>query len=119
MIKIKNGNWINLESKTIEVKDIEIQSTNNSTIDGSNKYFMPGLVDMHTHITPTSAKHYLYSGVTSVRNTSGNYELIQMIDDVAPNVYATYRFIDGDPGLWGPTSYGNISTNDIGRAEVR
>lgn len=116
MIKIKSVNFVNLENKNIEIKDVEIQSNTDSTIDGSNKYLMPGLVDMHTHITSASAKHYLYSGVTSVRNTGGNYEIIQMMDDAAPNVYATYRFIDGDPGLWGPTSYGNISTNDIDTA---
>src|SRR5690625_794613 len=74
---------------------------------------MPGLVDMHTHISSTSAKYYLYNGVTSVRNTGGNFEMLNLLDDVSPKVYATYRFIDGEPGLWGPTSYGNISTNDI------
>ncbi|CDZ99001.1 hypothetical protein BN1048_00120 [Jeotgalicoccus saudimassiliensis] len=113
MIEIINVNWINLEDKKIEVKDVNIPSEDNLEIDGSGKFLMPGLVDMHTHITPTSAKHYLYSGVTSVRNTGGNFEMLNLIDDVTPNVYATYRFIDGEPGLWGPTSYGNISTNDI------
>ncbi|MFB9860154.1 hypothetical protein ACFPFV_11555 [Salinicoccus siamensis] len=116
MIKVKNVNWIDLDKGTIEVKDVELRSGDDKEIDGTQKYLMPGLVDMHTHITPVSAKHYLASGVTSVRNTGGNYELIQMMDDVAPHVYATYRFIDGDPGLWGPTSYGNVSTNDINTA---
>ena len=113
MIEIKNVNWVNLEDKKIEVKDVSISSEDKLEIDGTGKFLMPGLVDMHTHISPTSAKHYLYSGVTSVRNTGGNFELLNLIDDVSPKVYATYRFIDGEPGLWGPTSYGNISTNDI------
>ena len=113
MIEIKNVNWINLENKKIEVKDVSISSEDKLEIDGTGKFLMPGLVDMHTHISPTSAKHYLYSGVTSVRNTGGNFEMLNLIDDVTPSVYATYRFIDGEPGLWGPTSYGNISTNDI------
>ena len=116
MIEIKNVNWINLENKKIEVKDVSISSEDKLEIDGTGKFLMPGLVDMHTHISPTSAKHYLYSGVTSVRNTGGNFELLNLIDDVSPSVYATYRFIDGEPGLWGPTSYGNISTNDIDTA---
>lgn len=113
MIEIKNVNWVNIEDKKIEVKDVSISSEDKLEIDGTGKFLMPGLVDMHTHISPTSAKHYLYSGVTSVRNTGGNFELLNLIDDVSPKVYATYRFIDGEPGLWGPTSYGNISTNDI------
>lgn len=116
MIEIKNVTWINLEDKKIEVKDVIITSEEDFEIDGTGKYLMPGLVDMHTHITPTSAKHYLYSGVTSVRNTGGNFEMLNLIDVVSPKVYATYRFIDGEPGLWGPTSYGNISTNDIDTA---
>ncbi|MBY8909282.1 hypothetical protein K6L05_05695 [Salinicoccus roseus] len=116
MIKINSVNWIDIENGKIEVRDMEIPAEADAVIDGAGKYMMPGLVDMHTHISPLSAKHYLASGVTSVRNTGGNYELIQMVDDVAPNTYATYRFIDGDPGLWGPTSYGTVSTNDRGTA---
>lgn len=116
MYTINNVNFINLNKKKIEVKDIDIPSDENKTIDGTGKYLMPGLVDMHTHITPASAKHYLLSGVTTVRNTGGNYQFIQSIDTVSPDIYATYRFIDGDPGLWGPTSYGSISTNDINTA---
>ena len=116
MIKINSVNWIDIENGKIEERDMEIPSEADAVIDGAGKYMMPGLVDMHTHISPLSAKHYLASGVTSVRNTGGNYELIQMVDDMAPNTYATYRFIDGDPGLWGPTSYGTVSTNDMDTA---
>ncbi|WP_434122015.1 amidohydrolase family protein [Salinicoccus roseus] len=112
MIKINSVNWIDLKDGKIEMRDVEIPSEADAVIDGAGKYMMPGLVDMHTHISPLSAKHYLASGVTSIRNTGGNYELIQVVDDVAPNTYATYRFIDGNPGLWGPTSYGTVSTND-------
>lgn len=116
MIEIKNVNWINLEDKKIEVRDVSIPSEDNLNIDGTGKFLMPGLVDMHTHVSAASARHYLYSGVTSVRNTGGNFELLNLIEEVSPKVYATYRFIDGEPGLWGPTSYGNISTNDIDTA---
>ncbi|MCG7332608.1 amidohydrolase family protein [Salinicoccus roseus] len=116
MIRINSVNWIDLKNGKIEMRDVEIPSEADAVIDGAGKYMMSGLVDMHTHISPLSAKHYLASGVTSVRNTGGNYELIQMVDDMAPNTYATYRFIDGDPGLWGPTSYGTVSTNDMDTA---
>ena len=67
MIKITDVNYIDLENKMTEVKDVHIPSNINKEIDGRNKYILPGLVDMHTHITPNSAKHYLHSGVTSVR----------------------------------------------------
>ena len=84
MIKITDVNYIDLENKMIEVKEVHIPSNINKEIDGRNKYILPGLVDMHTHITPNNAKHYLYSGVTSVRNTGGNYELIEHIDSISP-----------------------------------
>ncbi|WP_213809911.1 hypothetical protein [Jeotgalicoccus sp. WY2] len=86
MIEIKNVSWVNLEDKKIEVKDVSIPSEDNLNIDGTGKFLMPGLVDMHTHITPTSARHYLYSGVTSVRNTGGNFEMLNLIDDVPPKI---------------------------------
>lgn len=89
MIKITDVNYIDLEKKITEVKDVHIPSNINMEIDGRNKYILPGLVDMHTHIMPNSAKYYLYSGVTSIRNTSGNYELIEHIASVSPKVYAT------------------------------
>ncbi|GAB3056363.1 amidohydrolase family protein [Salinicoccus sesuvii] len=121
---VRNVAWFTesgLEEGNIEIRNSEIISTNSNTqtendIDGSGKFLLPGLVDMHTHISAASAKHYLASGITTVRNTAGNFEMLEAIDGYAPEVYATYRMIDGEPGLWGPTSYGNISTNDADEA---
>src|SRR5699024_10029334 len=38
-----------------------------------------------------------------------------------PKVYSADRMIDGPPGLWGPTNYGNFVTDnpDEGRDEVK
>ncbi|MEN2467371.1 amidohydrolase family protein [Ornithinibacillus sp. JPR2-1] len=97
-----------------------------SVVDVSGKYLIPGLIDMHCHIQERFAPHFLASGVTTVRNTAGNVFLLKnMIDapfDVpTPRVYAADRMIDGTPGLWGPTSFGNLVTDDpeIARKEVR
>lgn len=97
-----------------------------SVVDVSGKYLIPGLIDMHCHIQERFAPHFLASGVTTVRNTAGNVFLLKnMIDapfDVpTPRVYAADRMIDGPPGLWGPTSFGNLVTDDpeIARKEVR
>ena len=53
------------------------------TIDGRNKFIMPGLSDMHTHIAPSifadnleagikDLELYLCTGVTTIRIMSGN-----------------------------------------------
>ncbi|OZU87067.1 hypothetical protein CIL03_18750 [Virgibacillus indicus] len=96
------------------------------TIDAKGKYIIPGLIDMHCHINEGFAPHFVASGVTTVRNTAGNVlllnNLIQKPDDVpTPRVYASDRMIDGTPGQWGPTSYGNFVTDDPeeARKEVR
>src|SRR5699024_4614407 len=94
----------------------ECKAETENDIDGEGKYLIPGLADMHTHISPVNAKHYLTAGVTAVRNTAGTFEMIEAIDEVAPDIHATYRMIDGDPGLWGSTSMGHISTNNVEEA---
>ncbi len=105
-VEIMNGRIISTESNAETVDDI----------DGRGKYLIAGLVDMHTHISPVNARHYLTSGVTAVRNTAGNFEMIGAIDELSPEIHPTYRMIDGDPGLWGETSMGHIATNDVAEA---
>lgn len=86
-------------------------------IDAKGKYIIPGLIDMHCHIQEKYAPHFLGSGVTTVRNTAGNLYMIDNlvnapIDAPTPTVYSADRMIDGTPGQWGPTSFGNLVTDD-------
>lgn len=49
-------------------------------IDGTGKYLMPGLVDMHTHLSRTRASSlalFVVNGVTTVRDMGGDYEEIR------------------------------------------
>ena len=96
------------------------------TIDVEGKYIIPGLIDMHCHIKEDFAPQFVASGVTTVRNTAGNvFQLKKLIespiDAPTPRVYSADRMIDGPPGLWGPTSFGNFVTDDPdeGREEVK
>lgn len=116
LIEITNGQLFNTTTKSFETKNIKIKSQNNETIDAQEKYIIPGLTDMHTHISPFYAKYYLLSSVTNTRNTAGIYDLIQKVDEVSPTIYPTYRMIDGEPGLWGPTGVGHVATDDINEA---
>ncbi|WP_438311702.1 amidohydrolase family protein [Sporosarcina sp. FA9] len=95
-------------------------------IDVEGKFIIPGLIDMHCHIQEGFAPQFVASGVTTIRNTAGNvFQLKKLIespiDAPTPRVYASDRMIDGPPGLWGPTSFGNFVTDDPmeGRKEVK
>ena len=137
---IKSGTIIDVENGvsflgTIEVEGHKIKRVIGEsdalpegieTIDAKGKYIIPGLIDMHCHINERFAPHFVASGVTTIRNTAGNVlllkNLIEKSDDApAPRIYASDRMIDGTPGQWGSTSYGNLVTDDPeeARKEVR
>ena len=139
-ILIKNGTIIDVENGvsflgTIEVEGYKIKRVISEsdalpegieTIDAEGKYIIPGLIDMHCHINERFAPHFVASGVTTIRNTAGNVnllsKLIEQPDDApTPRIYASDRMIDGTPGQWGPTSYGALVTDDPeeARKEVR
>lgn len=54
-------------------------------IDGSGRYLIPGLWDMHVHLTydpaftPSMPASFLYYGITSVRDTGGMVENLQPV----------------------------------------
>ncbi|MEX3622307.1 amidohydrolase family protein [Viridibacillus arvi] len=97
-----------------------------TVIDFSNKWIIPGLIDMHVHIKEGFAHLFTASGVTTVRNTAGNViELSDMINAPAnattPRIYSADRLIDGPPGNWGETGPYNINLDDsnLARKEVQ
>ncbi|MEZ7171824.1 amidohydrolase family protein [Sporosarcina sp. OR05] len=137
---IKNGTIIDVEKGESFLGSIEIEGTkikrmykvderlpeNLQIIDANGMYIIPGLIDMHCHIQSRFAPHFLASGVTTVRNPASNVMLIEdllnaPLDAPTPRVFSADRMIDGEPGLWGPTSFGNFVTEDPeeARQEVR
>lgn len=119
---------IEIEGNKIKrvIKQSDLQPEGIKTLDAKGKYIIPGLIDMHCHINELFAPHFVASGVTTIRNTAGNVlllkNLIEKPDDApTPRVYASDRMIDGTPGQWGSTSYGNFVTDDPeeARKEVR
>ena len=137
---IKNGTIIDVENGGTFVGSIEVERNTVKrifkidevlpegidTIDAEGKYIIPGLIDMHCHINERFAPHFVASGVTTIRNTAGNVLLLEKLidqpdDAPIPRIYASDRMIDGTPGQWGPTSFGNFVTDDPeeARKEVR
>ena len=137
---VKNGTIIDVENGGSYIGAIEIEGTKIKriykadenlpesipTIDATGTYIIPGLIDMHCHIRAQFAPHFLASGVTTVRNPASNLLMIEdllnaPLDAPTPRVFSADRMIDGEPGLWGPTSFGNFVTEEpeAARHEVR
>ncbi|WP_161977127.1 amidohydrolase family protein [Dictyobacter kobayashii] len=77
-----------------------------TVIDGTDKYLMPGLTDMHVHYwSPNEAALFLAHGVTVVRNMAGNpYHLalqqqLQRKKLPGPLLYTTSPLIEGGPPI--------------------
>jgi imidazolonepropionase-like amidohydrolase len=96
---------------------VEIPSTANN-IDVSGTWLLPGLVDMHAHITGEHNAlkekiHHLYLayGVTTVRDTGGNLTLLRLLRDriqsgarIGPRVFFAGPLLDGATPVWPPMS---------------
>jgi len=81
-------------------------------IDGSGKYLLPGLIDMHGHLLPGHPMidawkiHFLLSGVTSIRDMNGitGIEKLKFRDAInqnkvfAPTIYQASQLIDSRKG---------------------
>jgi imidazolonepropionase-like amidohydrolase len=77
-------------------------------IDSHGRYLMPGLVDMHVHLSHENEDElilFLANGVTTVRNMWGvhlHLEWRKRINDgdlLGPTIYTTGPIIDGNPPL--------------------
>ena len=79
------------------------------TIDGTDKYLIPGLWDMHVHLTYDDAftedmpNLFLAYGITSVRDTGGLIDKLMPVikkmraeDAISPRVYFSGPLLDGE-----------------------
>ena len=79
-------------------------------IDGTGKFIIPGLWDMHAHLTnytELACPALVANGVTGIRDAGGDLELIDLIKEriasgkiVGPQIYRAGPFVDGSkPGV--------------------
>lgn len=80
----------------------ELDVTGMRCIDGTNRYLMPGLSDMHTHITDAGVcALYLANGVTQLRNMDGRpwhlalSRRIERGELLGPRIVSVSPLIDG------------------------
>lgn len=127
-----------LENQIVIVRQGVIQSVSDSAstdipadmaiIDGGNRYLMPGLADLHVHITREDEfVSYLAWGVTTIMHLGGTglpgTEILSLREQVksgtilGPNIYTTNRVFDGDPRLNGASF--ELTDSETARQEVR
>ena len=77
------------------------------TIDGTGRYLIPGLMDMHTHLmNEDQLVLYLANGVTTIRNMSGDStalawrEAVKAGKMMGPRIVTAGPIIDGKPRIW-------------------
>jgi|GEM_PF-1109592 len=127
-----------LPHRTVSIEDgvitsvVEAKSarTNASAdvIDGGGKFLIPGLWDMHSHITHTDVDFPLYiaNGVLGIRSMGGVQDTVfawqAKLKDGAlfgPTAFVSGPILDGPRGPVEPASYGvRIANAEEGRAEV-
>lgn len=102
-------------------------------VDGSGKYAIPGLADMHAHLTaagePGGSREFeipllLANGVTTVRDMGGYLETLRPLRKeiasgkrLGPQIFFAGPYLDGKPASFPPAI--EVTTEEEGAAAVR
>lgn len=77
-----------------------------TVVPGCGRVLVPGLADMHVHLSRADLPAYLDAGVTTVRNLWGFPDLLAMRDEIeagvleGPTVHVISSGLDGTPEKW-------------------
>ncbi|MBT3223103.1 MAG: hypothetical protein HN348_28860, partial [Proteobacteria bacterium] len=108
----------------LDIVEAEVELPPKATIiNGTGRYLMPGLVDMHVH-NWYEDDHILFvaNGVTTVRNLWGDpihlkwRREIKRGDRIGPRIYTTGPIMDGNPPIWSGSEV--VTTVDGARQSV-
>lgn len=94
-------------------KDVHITSAD-TVIDATGEFLLPGLVDFHTHPSPSDLVSDVFYGVTTIATFDGEplqwrEAHVRLSEDV-PNIISTTRIMDGPVPTW----LGNYAIGDPG-----
>ena len=85
-----------------------------TVIDATDKFVLPGLVDFHTHPSPSDLVSDVFYGVTTIATFDGEFlqwrEAHAPLPRDRPNVISTTRILDGPAPTW----RGNYAIDDPG-----
>ncbi len=106
---IKNGKLLKID----DTAAIPLSQENNTIIDGTDKFLIPGLWDAHVHfayieeLAPSMFDLFLTHGITSVRDTGGKVDFVKFWKDQAlsnptkaPRVRMAGPLLDGTPNVY-------------------
>ena len=106
------NSWVLVENgRIVKVSKGKLPNSPNARkIDGKGMMLLPGMIDMHVHLSDNlSALQYLINGVTSVRDMGGPFAVLEYRDKilrggiVGPTIELTAGLVDGKGEFAGPT----------------
>ena len=96
-VVVKNGKIVAID----EARKVAIP-TDAVVIDGSGKYLLPGLADMHVHTDPSDFSLFLANGITTVREMNGSADHLKWRAQLAsgellgPHLFVASTMIAGE-----------------------
>ena len=123
--QVVKGQYVVVDSgKIVQLLDtIDVFPSEATVIDGSGKFLMPGLAEMHAHIpSPEQGQAYLENtlflylanGVTTIRGMLGHPRHLELREQAAANQLLSPRIFTSSPSLNGNT----VQTVEEARSKV-
>ncbi len=118
----ENQTVVLFDGKILKIEPTKniILSKENTIINGTNKYLIPGLWDTHVHfayieeLAPIMSNLFLKYGITSVRDTGGKVTIVKKWKDhaianptIAPRIFMAGPLLDGIPNVYDGSDSGH------------
>lgn len=83
----------------IQIGKTQQSSSSTTSIDGTNKFLIPGLIDSHVHLKESENDLFLYlvNGVTSIREMAGSPVILDWKKSIQKNGFGPRMFVASPP----------------------
>jgi imidazolonepropionase-like amidohydrolase len=109
--RILENRTVTISGETIvRVASVNSAASNARVVDGTGKFLIPGLWDMHAHMEASGdswLQLYVANGVTGIRDMGSELDLILNLRDatrsgriLGPRIFAAGPILDDAPGEW-------------------
>jgi imidazolonepropionase-like amidohydrolase len=96
-VVVKNGHIVAIDAATKVAIPVDAR-----VIDGTGKYLLPGLADMHVHTDPSDFSLFLANGITTIREMNGSADHLKWRAQLAsgellgPHLFVASTLIAGE-----------------------